>query len=269
MIPADYHLHSLSPDARVPLEEVCKAALERGLREIAVTDHMEMYTPDYDGKETGLFSNAFVERYFAEIERCREEFQGRLTIRAAVELGQPAVNPERAAWLLRNHAYDFVLGSIHKLHNVDMAFKIYRQETIRGLCLQNLELLYELADTGDFDVMGHIDVIKRYAARQGIAVDLMNYREQLEPILRRLVERGKGLEINTSGLRQPMNLALPDLPILKLFREMGGEVLTIGSDAHRACDIAANFKDARALALEAGFTSLATFEGRVCSFYKL
>lgn len=269
MVTADYHMHSLSPDARVPMDAVCEAAIARGLGEIAVTDHMEMYSPDYAGKEASFFDDAYADRYFAEVERCREKYAGRLVIRAAVELGQPAVNEERAKLLLRR-PYDFVLGSVHKLHDVDLAFKVYTPQTLPRLCERNLELLYELADTGDFDVVGHIDLIKRYAFRQsGLLVDLMDYREPLERVLRRLVERGKGIEINTSGLRQPLGLTLPGLAVLKLFREVGGEVLTIGSDAHRAEDVGANLEEGGQLAREAGFRHAATFQNRKCAFYPL
>lgn len=269
MVYTDYHLHCLSPDARVPMDDACDAAIARGLREIAVTDHMEMYTPDYAGKEAGYFTDAFVEQYFAEIERCRAKYAGRLVIRAAVELGQPAVN-EACARKLLARPYDFVLGSVHKLHDVDLAFKVYTPQTVRGVCERNLELLYELADTGDFDVMGHIDLVKRYAFRQsGILVDIMEYREALSRVLRRLAERGKGIEINTSGLRQPLGLTLPGLAVLALFRELGGEIITIGSDAHRAVDVGANLEDAGELARAAGFRRIATFENRACTFYPL
>ncbi|WP_312645087.1 histidinol-phosphatase HisJ family protein [Hydrogenoanaerobacterium sp.] len=266
---ADYHMHSISPDARIPMEKMCLAAIERGLTEIAVTDHVEIYAPDYQGKEPLMFDDAYLDRYFVEWEHCREKFDGRLIVRRGIELGQPDCNRENAKRILEKYHFDYVLGSIHKLYAVDLAFKHYSERTNDSIARKNLELLYELADIGDFDCMGHIDLIKRYATRQGQQVSLMKYPEELTAILKRLVERGKGLEINTSGLRQGLGETLPALDILKLYRQLGGEVLTVGSDAHRDTDVAADFDAALELALAAGFTKLALYENRKCSFYSI
>ncbi len=268
-VTADYHMHSISPDARVPMEEMCRAAVERGMREIAVTDHLELFPPDYSGKEPAMFDDRYIERYFAEWQRCNELFDGKLRVRRAVELGQPGCNPARAAEILSRCRYDYVLGSVHKVYGVDLAFKHYSEGSNETLTRQNLALLYEMADCGDFDCMGHIDLIKRYAGRQGFHIRLIDYFDEVEAILKRLVRRDKGLEINTSGLRQGLGETLPGLDILKLYRSLGGKILVIGSDAHRACDVAADFDAARELALAAGFTKLALYEDRKPSFYSI
>ena len=117
-------------------------------------------------------------------------------------------------------------------------------------------------DTCDFDSLGHVDLVKRYAANHGIRVDLAEYQDQLMPILRRLAERGKALEINTSGIRQSPKEALPSVKILKMFKEAGGRYLTVGSDAHLSKDVGADFDTARQMALEAGFRHIALYEQR-------
>ncbi len=126
---------------------------------------------------------------------------------------------------------------------------------------QNLEYLWELVDTCDFDSLGHVDLVKRYAANHGIRVDLAEYQDQLMPILRRLAERGKALEINTSDPPVPKE-ALPSVKILKMFKEAGGRYLTVGSDAHLSKDVGADFDTARQMALEAGFRHIALYEQR-------
>lgn len=266
---ADYHMHSISPDARMPMEKMCLAAIERGLTEIAVTDHVEIYAPDYKGKERLLFDDDYIDRYFTEWEYCHEKFGGKLIVRRGIELGQPTCNMEDAKRILEKYHFDYVLGSIHKLYAVDLAFKHYSERTNDSIARKNIELLYELADIGDFDCLGHIDLIKRYASRQGQQVSLMKYPDELAAVLKRLIERGKGLEINTSGLRQGLGETLPGLDILQLYRQLGGEILVVGSDAHCYQDVAADFDTALELARQAGFTQLALYENRKCSFYSI
>lgn len=264
----DYHMHThFSPDSVSQPEEMCRAAIRAGLREIAVTDHFELFPsgafPD------GKYLLSTFEAQQEALARCREQFAGQLVIRNGIEVGQPQCDPDYAAELMGTLQFDYVIGSVHKMEGRDLGLIEYPDEKIPGLVEENLSMLYVLADRGDFDCMGHIDIIKRYAAIKGKRIDLMDYRDQLEPILRRLAERGKGLEINTSGLRQAAKETLPASPILALFRSLGGEVLTIGSDAHRPSDVAAGFTQAREVALQAGFRYLATFAERKPQFYKI
>ncbi|MEF9853668.1 MAG: histidinol-phosphatase HisJ family protein [Hydrogenoanaerobacterium sp.] len=266
---SDYHLHSISPDARVPMEDMCRAALAAGLTEIAVTDHMEIYDADYTGKEPLMFSESYLDNYFTQWENCQKLFAGKLTVRRGMELGQPICNMERADYIIANRGFDYIIGSIHKLYSVDLAYKRYSERTNDEILRKNLQMLYELADAGDFDCLGHIDLIKRYAARQGQRVSMMTRRDETARVLKRLIERGKGIELNTSGLRQGLGETLPGSDILKLYRELGGELLVVGSDAHRACDVGADFDEARRVILSAGFTKLALYKNRVPTFYSI
>lgn len=264
---ADYHLHSShSPDGKSPMEEICRAAISRGFDEIAVTDHFECYSPSHP---KGFFTESYLEKNQREIDRCRELFAGQLVIRRGIELGQPTINPDWAGQILSRFSFDFVLGSVHKIRDLDLGLVAFKECHLDDLCLRNLSALYDLVETGDFDCLGHIDLIKRYAARQGIPVELCDYPEQLEAVLRKLIERGKGLEINTSGLRQEASSVLPGLRLLKLYKELGGEILTIGSDAHRAADVGADWGEAADIAVQAGFRYLTSFESRKPVFHKL
>lgn len=268
-VTTDYHMHSISPDARLPMEDMCNAALETGLTEIAVTDHVEIYEPDYIGKEPLMFGDEYLDEYFRQWEHCNKMFDGRLKVRRGMELGQPGCNMRRAEEIISKYSFDYIIGSIHKLYSVDLSYKQYSERTIDGVLSKNLELLYELADTGDFDCMGHIDIIRRYANRQGQDIDILSRRDEVERILKRVIERGKGIEINTSGLRQGLGCTLPGISVLKLYRELGGEILVIGSDAHRACDVGEGLAAAGELALAAGFTKLAVYKNRVPGFYSI
>ena len=264
---ADYHTHStISPDAKGPMEDTCRAALEKGLSEIVFTDHFECRAP---GQKGFFFDLPYLEGYFKELSRCRALFDGRLVIKSGIEMGQANVNPQMEKDVMDAFSFDYIIGSVHKLDNIDLGNMTYTPESVDGICRENLRYLMQLSKTGTFDCMGHVDLVKRYAAKQGMAVDLMHYREELEEIFRTLIGRGKGIEINTSGLRQEAREALPSLSILKLYRSLGGEILTVGSDAHIGKDVAAGFNTARELALEAGFTRLALYRNNTPSFYSI
>lgn len=265
---ADYHTHTrFSPDSRCEPEALCRAAAEKGLREIAVTDHFEFFPP---GKfADGHYGFETFAAQQAALARCREQFVGRLTVRSGIEVGQPQCDPEGAARLMEAFSFDYVIGSVHKMKGVDLGLIDYPDEKIPALVGENFEMLRVLAETGDFDCMGHIDIIKRYAAVKGKRIDLLDYQDALDPVLRALACRGKGLEINTSGLRQAARETLPAARLLRRFRELGGEILTIGSDAHRPEDVGAGFETALAEAKAAGFRYLALFAERKPSFYRI
>ena len=268
MIRADYHTHTrFSPDSRCEPEALCEAALRAGFAEIAVTDHFEFFPPG--NFADGRYDISTFAAQQQALAACREKFAGRLAVRSGIEVGQPQCDPEGAAALMGALSFDYVIGSVHKMKGMDLGLIDYPEERIPALVEEDLRMLRTLAETGDFDCMGHIDIIKRYAAVKGRRIDLLDYIDALDPVLRALVSRGKGLEINTSGLRQAARETLPAARLLRRFRELGGEILTIGSDAHRPEDVGAGYEAALAAAKAAGFRYLALFEGRRPSFTRI
>ncbi|MBQ3242608.1 MAG: histidinol-phosphatase HisJ family protein [Oscillospiraceae bacterium] len=258
-ITADYHLHSaVSPDCNTPMEESCEAAIALGLTELVFTEHMEFFSDNFK-----RYSIPYMQEYFDDLARCREKYAGKLSLKAGVEMGQGHRDREWEKTILDRFHFDFVIGSVHKIDNVDMGKMAFADEEEKlRITDQYLDYLWELVDTCDFDSLGHIDLVKRYAANHGLKVDLMDYPDRLRAILKRLAERGLALEINTSGIRQSPKEALPSVAILKMFKEVGGRYLTVGSDAHFAKDVAADFETARQMALEAGFRHIALYEDR-------
>lgn len=260
----DYHIHSsISPDASFSMEEMCASAVEKGLEEIAITDHFEFYTKDYEGY---AFDERYIENYFSNLKKCKNKFAEKIVIRSGIEYGQPHVNLEKSNYLLKQFQFDFVLGSLHKCYNLDFKNKHYSKATKEEECKQYLEHLYELVSKGDFDCLGHFDLIKRYAARDELLIDLIEYKMEVQQILQCLIKRNKGLEINTSGLRQEAKTTFPSFEIIKMYYELGGEILTVGSDAHRPKDIASDFDLVMDLVLDIGFKAICTFENRIGIF---
>ena len=115
-ITADYHLHSdVSPDCKTPMEESCEAAIQKGLTELTFTEHMEMFSGNFK-----RYPVSYMQQYFGNLARCREKFAGKLVLKAGVELGQGQVDREWEKTIIDLFPFDFIIGSVHKMDNVDM-----------------------------------------------------------------------------------------------------------------------------------------------------
>lgn len=260
-LPLDAHLHTdLSPDSDVPIDAFADGAVELGIPEIAITDHVDFApgTPAY--------------RYTTHADRERvvrdaaERWADRgVAIRFGVEVTWDAAWQEDIRDHLMRHAYDFTIGSVH----------IYRESPyapasvagwVAGRSLAEIVAPYfdaveSAARSGMFDALGHIDFVKRFLAPHVTAADLAEAPELYERILVALVATGTALEINTSGLRQEANETYPSPAIVALYRELGGRAVTVGSDAHRADTFAWALADGYDAAAAAGFDALAFRRG--------
>jgi len=263
--PPDYHIHtSFSFDGRNALVAACETAVAHGLGEIALTDHVDFGPAD----PLGFLQPA---AYLAEIERCRAHYGDRLTIRAGLEVGEPHLFAAQARAVLAAGEFDFVLGSAHYADGMQVAWKEpYFEQPLHQACAAYFRQVVRLAAEGDFDVLGHLDLVKRDARKFGLVYDGPEpYADMIRTALRSLVERGKGLELNTSPLRMGQPEPCPSLQVLRWYRELGGEILTFGSDAHQPEAIGSCFDAALEIARAAGFTRLATFEHRKTRWVKI
>ncbi|MCI9636672.1 MAG: histidinol-phosphatase HisJ family protein [Hungatella sp.] len=260
MLLEDYHVHCLnSPDSREPLEMICQGAIEAGIREIMVTDHYEMFK---DADKYPPYRQEYLDKCVQSVEECRDKFEGRLYVGLGIELGQWHLQRQAADMVVGAYPFDYVIGSFHKLDDIDLKFFHYKELDSKKLCRRYLEELLLIAGQGDFDCMAHLDLIKRYAAEQGVSIRAEDEEELVREILKTLIKRGKGLEVNTSGLRQAVKEMFPSADILRWYREEGGSILTIGSDAHRRQDVGAGFEEAGKLLSSLGFLYVSHFRGR-------
>ena len=255
-LPLDAHLHTdLSPDSDVPVDEYARQAVERGIGELAITDHV-----DFDPS-----APAFAHATFAQRERVVREAAARwadrgVEIRFGVEITWDSRWEADIRAHLASHAYDFVIGSVHVYRGSPYAAD-HVAGWVAGRSLGEIVEPYFAevaagARTGLFDAMGHIDFIKRYLAPYVTAADLATAPELYDAILQALVESGTALEVNTSGLRQPAGETYPSPAIVARYRAMGGRAITIGSDAHRAEAFAWGLGDGYAAASAAGFEAI-------------
>lgn len=256
----NYHVHSrCSFDAEHPLTEMCAAAKAAGITELCLTDHCDLI--DEKGAPDDSFDWAREDR---ELEAAKAQFP-ELTLRRGVELGEAILRPEAAERILLEPGIDFVLGS---MHNCPQGLDYYWIEyTSRAQCLELLEeylrCLLELSKTDWFDSLAHLTYPLRYMrGRARIQVDFRPFADLVREILKTLIQRGKALELNTSGYRTNGGEPLPPEDILRQYRALGGELITIGTDAHVPEHMADGLEQGMALLKACGFRYVTVYQER-------
>ncbi|MDR3294601.1 MAG: histidinol-phosphatase HisJ family protein [Clostridiales Family XIII bacterium] len=262
----DYHTHSsFSDDSNTPMEDMIRQAASLGIREYAVTDH---YDPDYPNRNFP-FEIDF-EDYFETLGRLGEKYKSSIRLIKGLEIGiQHGKSLEKCLAAANAGPYDFLLGSFHCAEGVELHEKRFfrgrtPEESYRAFYGYMLECLKQYKD---YDVLGHFNVIDRYADR---IVPDDNYWDLVRAIMQLLVDDGKGIEINTSCFRYNMGgRTTPTEAMLKLYVDMGGEIVTTGSDAHRPKDVGHMLRRAEEMILRAGLKHAAVFSGRKVRFVRL
>lgn len=260
----DFHLHSnVSHDSQATPESLIQAALQAGLQEICFTDHLD-YFQGFP-HETQAY---WVEDYNKAYDRLSAPG---LKIRRGTEVSLDRWSLPMAEQDLQLRPYDFVIGSLHFLRQQDIyvndAFWAQRpqQEIIREYFEEILKCVQSF---DNFDVLGHLTYISKCGSNPDRrAIPYRDHREIVDEILKALAMKGKGLEINTSGV-DLIGAFLPHEEYLRRFRELGGQIVTVGSDAHQAHRVGQYTREACALAREI-FGHVCTFEERKPIFHKL
>jgi histidinol-phosphatase (PHP family) len=265
----DYHTHSAaSPDGSEPVFRLAAAAVQAGLSELAVTDHYDL--DDENGNEgTVGYDGAAVGK---QLEQAKERYGDKLSLLWGIELGEAAHAPDRAKQAAEAYPFDFVIGSVHNMSGL-ADFYLLRYNDPEA-CYRHLGMYFDelirLAGLGGFDALGHLTYPLRYmTGRDGIKLDISRYEEQLRALFKILIEGGRGIEVNTSGLRGKLGDIMPTLWCLRLYRECGGEIVTVGSDAHRSKDVGAGIREGYAALFASGFRYVTAFEKRKPVFHKL
>lgn len=261
---ADFHMHTeFSGDSTAPVRDMLDAAIERGMETVCITDHIdEDYPPD---KETGRNPFLFdVEKYFQELRKIKEEYSGRLDVRIGVELGLQPHLGERYRALVSKYPFDFVIGSLHIIHGQDPYDGIIFQGRSDGdvyreafqATLENLERVE------DFDVLGHIDYVVRYGRHQAQEYSYRAFSDEIDQILKKVIEMGKGIEMNMGGFKYGLGFCNPHPDVIRRYRELGGEIITVGADAHRPEHAAYDFEKAGDILRKCGFRFYTEYRGR-------
>lgn len=255
---ADMHTHSIhSFDGNDSCLALCESTVRKGARAIAITDHC-----DIDGADMDI--DVLCPAQLRDINECREKLGSKIKILKGIEIGQGIYRREETERLLSSYDYDFVLGSLHNLENMeDFYFLDYSQYDIYELLGKYFDGLLELCQWGAFDSLAHLTYPLRYiVAREKINVDMTRFSGKIDEIFSLLAEKDKALEINTSGLFMDMRDTLPNISFVKRFKELGGKYITVGSDSHYAEKICQGIETGYDIARECGFDSVVIFEKR-------
>lgn len=261
MLIYDSHVHTeCSQDAEHSVTYVGEKAEERGLAGIAVTDHCEIEhfrEQHYYHKVTqSMFHTLLAKGIFKE----------RLKVLCGVEIGQPLVNTKYVQQVLDLKLFDFVLGSLHDVNGgIDFSFMKFDQQEYDVPALLNgyYDELCRMLERGKFDALAHITYPFRYIRGDyKLPYTPEMFQKQIDEVLRLCIEKEKALEVNTSGLRQKIGECLPNLDIVKRYRAMGGELVTLGSDSHSAFTVGDGIEQGAAMLREAGFTHYYYYEKR-------
>lgn len=277
---ADYHVHSeFSHDSRAPLEAQVERAIELRLDELCFTDHVdygvmkdwgeEPEPPMRDGKP---LLNVDYPRYFKKLAEMKRRYGDRITLRQGLELGvQRHTIPQYDALYERwRGELDFVLLSVHQVDDLEFYPPNYMQGKTQDEYNMGYfeELLAVARDFDHYSVLAHLDVMRRYDP-QG-EYPFAKVKDVVAEILRLVIAKGKGLELNTASWRYKLSDTQPCRDILRLYRDLGGEILTIGSDGHRPERVAGHLDEGRRILRdEIGFKAFCTFEKMEPRFHKL
>ncbi|MBB6218791.1 histidinol-phosphatase (PHP family) [Anaerosolibacter carboniphilus] len=267
----DYHVHtSFSNDCRMPVEEVVERGISLGIQEIAFTDHVELnvWRPG-DLVMDDLFD---ADSYIEKMQAIQKKYKDRMRIKIGVEMGLQLEEKERINQLVCQYPFDFVIGSSHTIEGHDLYYgKLFQEKTKEEAYERYFsEVLKIVKEMDCYSVYGHLDLVRRYALKSYENVELGEQdREMIRIILKEIIEKGKGIEVNTSGFRYGLGSTNPTEEILELYRRMGGEIITVGSDAHRLEHIGFRIRETYALLKEIGFKYITVFEKRKPQFIKL
>lgn len=262
MIKSDYHVHSdFSSDGKASMEQMVEQAIRLGLTRLCFTDHMDY---DYPQQMSGYDFMFNIEVYRKKLSEIKEKYRSRIEILTGIELGLQPHIADRMSMLTDRCPFDFIIGSTHVADHMDPYYPQYWAgrtkeegiETFYRTIVENCKV-YQ-----GFHVCGHIDYIVRYAPDTKPCYKEYSYErysDVLDEILKVLLSYGKGIELNTAGYKYGLGHPHPKKEILKRYRELGGEIITIGSDAHRPEHLGNDFERAAELLRSLGYRYYTVF----------
>ncbi|WP_297597833.1 histidinol-phosphatase HisJ family protein [uncultured Cetobacterium sp.] len=270
MIISDYHIHSdFSGDSVEKLEKIINRAKELELKEIAITDHMDLDI--IDGKN-GLNFILDLDTYIPKLQELKERHKKQLEIKIGMEFGIQKHLGKKAKEIIEKYPFDFIISSVHSVDRLLLDQNTFWEDKSRDEAHEKyfFEILKSIESYNNFCVQGHLDFITRYGAldKKGF-IDYIKYSDIIDEIFKKLIVKNKGIEINTSGIRYMENRFYPSDKLIKRYFELGGEIITIGSDSHKASDIGKDFKRAYDFLQSIGVRYISSFDSMEASFKKI
>ena len=276
---ADYHVHSeFSDDSTYEMEQVVKDAIFLGLDEICFTDHVD-YGIKLDHDEQGTtprldennepLRNVDYPNYFKKIEYLQDKYKDKITIKKGLEFGLQMCQLDKYQKLFDTYPMDFVIHSNHQVDDIE----IFLPEFFEGKTQREYNRVYyeEILKTvtayKDYSVVGHLDAFNRYDPKG--ACPLKDFEDLVYEILKIVINDNKGIEINTSNVRYGVKDLTPSRDILKIYHDLGGEIITIGSDSHTREHLGFHIQYSQDILKDLGFKYFCTFKDMKPIFNKL
>ena len=283
---ADYHIHcKYSDDSEEDLEKIIETAINKGIGEICFTDHVdygikldkdvfekidENAKKDWIKKIGRIDLNVDYPNYFKEIEELREKYKDKITIRQGLEFGMQVHTIKDFQKLFDKYKekFDFVILSCHQVNDKEFWTNEFQKgKSIDEYNAEYYEEIYRVMSRySDYSILGHLDHIQRY---NETIYPFEKSREIIVKILKKVIEDNKGIEVNTSSFRYGLKELTPERNILKLYHELGGKIITIGSDAHKAENVGEHIPYIQEELKKIGFTDICTFDKMKPIFHKL
>lgn len=254
MFKFDYHIHTnYSVDSDADMEEMVLSAISKGLDEIALTDHVD-YHEQYEPPHYNDLINKF--------NIMKEKYSSKINMILGVEVGLENQLADTINEFMDSYNFDFIIGSSHGVCRKDLYFDNFFEgmDKKTAYTLYFTEMLKNINTISKFCVYGHLDFISRYGTYDDKTLLYKDYSDIIDEILKTLISKNKGIEINTSGYRYKLNQTYPQFDILKRYKELGGEIVTIGSDAHTPDYVADHFEVAYDMLDRAGFKYTSRFK---------
>lgn len=264
---SDSHIHShFSGDSDTNPVEILEKAIKLNMLQICITDHHDFGFP-----ETDLNFKLNLKEYYCALKELQSRYEKEIKLLIGCEIGLvPEAEKETAAFI-NGAPFDFIIGSSHLVNNQDPFYPQFFEGRSDKECFTEyfLSIIENLKIHTNFDVYGHLDYIVRYSPNKNLYYSYGEFSDYIDEILRTLIDMGKGIEINTGGYRYDLGVPNPSLEVIKRYRELGGELITMGSDAHTPQHIGYCFQKAAEVMKACGFSYYNIFKDRKPVFLRI
>ena len=275
----DYHIHSeYSDDSVEPMENIIKSAIEKNISEICFTDHVDYdikldhdtfeQMSDEEKAKNKKVLNVDYPNYFKELEILKDKYKNRITIKMGLEFGMQTHTVEKFRNLFNSYDLDFIILSCHQADNKEFWNHEYQKgKTEDEYNLGYYEEIYKcIHQYGDYSVLGHLDLIQRY---NDTIYPFEKARDIITEILKKVIKDNKGIEVNTSSFAYKLKDLTPSRDILSLYHQLGGKIITVGSDSHKAESVGSHISFVQKELKNIGFSHFCTFDKMKPVFHEL
>lgn len=263
----DQHMHcNFSGDSDALPEDMIKAGIAHGLSGICFTDHL-----DYDYPEKPNIFLLDFDNYFKVLSDLREKYTDKISVNIGIELGLQTQAAGQNLAVAEKYPFDFIIGSSHVVNHMDPYYpEFFAGRDEDAAYMEYFESVLENINSGvDFDVYGHIDYVVRYGPNKNAFYTYEKFKDIIDEILTQLISKGKGIEVNTGGFKYGLGHPNPTEDIIKRYRELGGEIITMGADAHVPEYVAYEFDKTAQIIKNCGFKYYTVFKNRKAEFIPL